>query len=85
MDGFYTTDDKPNGTVWDFYSDVPDGSLNGNPPYVFTFGTNQCATTPGYEGACYNREHSFPKSWMGLLKVIRCTRICFTFARRIVM
>ncbi len=62
---FYTTDDKPNGTVWDFYSDVQNGSPNGNPPYVFNFGGNQCATTPGYEGACYNREHSFPKSWFG--------------------
>ena len=65
---FYTSDDKPNGTVWDFYSDVQDGSLNGNPPYVFYFGSNQCATTPGYEGACYNREHSFPKSWMGAVE-----------------
>lgn len=65
---FYSTDDKPNGTVWDFYSDVQDGSLNGNPPYTFYFGSNQCATTPGYEGACYNREHSFPKSWMGAVE-----------------
>ncbi len=62
---FVTTDDKPNGKVWDIYSDIPDGTPNGNPPYVFTFITNQCATTPGYEGACYNREHSFPKSWFG--------------------
>jgi endonuclease I len=43
------------------YSDIPDGT----PPYEYTFGTNQCATTPGYEGGCYNREHSFPKSWWG--------------------
>jgi len=62
---FYMTDDKPNGTVWDMYSDIPNGTPNGAPPYVFYFGTNQCANTPGYEGACYNREHSFPKSWMG--------------------
>jgi len=62
---FYTTDDKPNGTVWDIYSDVPDGSANGNPPYVYYFGTDQCANTPGYEDKCYNREHSFPKSWFG--------------------
>ena len=60
---YYTTDDKPNSTVWDIYSDVPDGSANGNPPYVYYFGTNQCATTPGIEGICYNREHSFPRSW----------------------
>lgn len=62
---FYITDNKPNGTVWDIYSDVPDGSPNGNPPYIFNFGPqgHQCATTPGTEGVCYNREHSFPRSW----------------------
>ncbi len=62
---FYTTDDKPNGTVWDMYSDIPDGTANGNPPYVYDFGTDQCSNTPGYENGCYNREHSFPKSWWG--------------------
>ena len=62
---YYTTDDKPNGTVWDVYSDIPDGTANGNPPYVFAFGTNQCANTPGIEGVCYNREHTFPKSYWG--------------------
>ncbi len=65
---FYSTDDKPNNTVWDIYSDIPDGTPNGNPPYVFEFGAspgNQCATTPGTEGVCYNREHTFPKSWWG--------------------
>jgi endonuclease I len=60
---FYTTDSKPNGTVWDMYSDIPDGTANGYPPYVYYFGTNQCSTTPGYENSCYNREHSFPKSY----------------------
>lgn len=65
---FYTTDDKPNGKVWDIYSNVPDGTPNGNPPYVFCFGPlpcHQCSTTPGTEGICYNREHTFPKSWWG--------------------
>lgn len=62
---FATTDDKPNGTVWDIYSDIPNGTPNGAPPYVFNFPADQCATTPGYEGGCYNREHSFPKSWFG--------------------
>lgn len=63
---FYTTDDKPNGTVWDIYSDIPDGSANGIPPYVYNFGPpDQCANTPGYENGCYNREHTFPKSWWG--------------------
>lgn len=59
---FYTTDDKPNGTVWDMYSDVPDGTPSGNPPYSYTFGIDQCGNYGG-EGQCYNREHSWPKSW----------------------
>ena len=57
-DHYYTTDDKPNGKVWDMYSDVPDGT----PPYEYTFGTNQCGNYNS-ENDCYNREHSFPKSW----------------------
>ena len=59
---FYTTDDKPNGTVWDIYSDIPDGTANGNPPYSYSFGTDQCGNYSA-EGDCYNREHSWPKSW----------------------
>jgi endonuclease I len=58
----YSTDDKPNGKVWDMYSDIPDGTPNGNPPYVYTFGTDQCGTASA-EGDCYSREHSFPSSW----------------------
>jgi endonuclease I len=59
---FYFTDDKQPGNVcWDMYSDIP----GGTPSYIYILGTDQCATTPGYEGACYNREHSFPKSWFG--------------------
>lgn len=57
--GYYsTTDKKANGFVWDMYSDVP----NGTTPYDYTFGTEQCGTY-SVEGDCYNREHSFPKSW----------------------
>ena len=59
---YYTTDDKPNGKVWDMYSDIPDGTPNGNPPYSFTFGSDQCGNY-SVEGDCYNREHSWPKSW----------------------
>ncbi len=54
----YQTDDRPDGTVWDMYSDVP----GGDPPYVYQFGSDQCGNYSG-EGSCYNREHSFPKSW----------------------
>ncbi len=57
---FYTTDDKPNGKVWDVYSDVPDGL----PFYEYTFGVDQ-GGVGGQEGTGYTREHSFPKSWFG--------------------
>ena len=52
------TDIKPNGKVWDMYSDVP----SGIPPYQFTFITDQCGNY-AIEGDCYNREHSWPQSW----------------------
>jgi endonuclease I len=59
---FEDTDQKADGTVWDMYSDIP----GGTPPYTFTFSSDQCGSS-GYsdEGDCYNREHSFPKSWFG--------------------
>jgi len=57
---FESTDKKPDGTVWDMYSDVP----GGTPPYVYHFNTNQCGTYHT-EGDCFNREHSWPKSWFG--------------------
>ncbi len=49
---YKTTDRRPDGKVWDMYSDVTD----------FTFGTDQCGNYKN-EGDCYNREHSVPKSW----------------------
>jgi endonuclease I len=55
---FQNTDKKPDGTVWDMYSDIPDGT----PAYTFVFITDQCGDY-SKEGDCYNREHSFPKSW----------------------
>lgn len=55
---FKSTDKKPNGKVWDMYSDNP----GGTPPYEFTFVTDQCGNY-SVEGDCYNREHSFPDSW----------------------
>lgn len=50
---FQSTDKRPDGKVWDMYS---------NTNYIFV--TNQCVQT-GAEGSCYNREHSFPSSWFG--------------------
>ena len=51
-DDFRTTDAKPNGKVWDMYSNKRE----------MTFGTDQ-AGNYSQEGDVYNREHSFPKSW----------------------
>jgi len=52
---FKTTDKRPDGKVCDIYSNTTN--------YVFI--TNQCGNYSG-EGSCYNREHSFPKSWFGI-------------------
>jgi len=49
---YTTSDKKPDGKVWDMYSNCS-----------FTFGTNQCSGTGSNECDCYNREHSFPQSW----------------------
>lgn len=57
---FETTDNKPNGKVWDIYSDVP----GGVPPYEYTFGVDQ-GGVGGVEGTGYNREHTWPQSWFG--------------------
>ncbi|MFZ4707334.1 MAG: endonuclease [Bacteroidales bacterium] len=48
---FQSTDVKPDGKVWDMYSNC-----------TFTFGTNQCGNYSS-ECDCYNREHSLPASW----------------------
>ncbi len=49
-----------NTTIWDMYSDVPGGTA----AYYYTLSDDQCGTFSA-EGDCYNREHSFPKSWWG--------------------
>ncbi|MDR1973514.1 MAG: endonuclease [Bacteroidales bacterium] len=56
---YRSTDAKPDGTVWDMYTDS-----------VFNFGYvtqdaigYQCGNNGSQEGNCYSREHSFPKSW----------------------
>jgi len=59
-DVYPTTDNKPNGKLWDMYSDIPGGTA----PYEFTFVTDQCGSYSS-EGDCYNREHSVPQSWFG--------------------
>jgi len=53
---FQTTDKRADGSVWDMYSNCP-----------FIFVTNQDGGSGGTaECQYYNREHSFPKSWMGI-------------------
>lgn len=59
---FQSTDKKPNGKVWDMYSDVP----GGTPAYEYSFGGSDQCGSYAKEGDCYNREHSFPKSWFNL-------------------
>ncbi|HMK04762.1 MAG TPA: endonuclease, partial [Ferruginibacter sp.] len=44
--------------IWDMYSDNPSGAE----PYTYDFSTDQCGSYNS-EADCYNREHSFPKSW----------------------
>ncbi|NCA85329.1 MAG: hypothetical protein EOM83_07115 [Clostridia bacterium] len=48
---YQSTDERADGKVWDMYSDCN-----------FTFISNQCGNYSN-ECDCYNREHSFPKSW----------------------
>lgn len=45
--------------VWDIYS-YKESKL----PYQFIYGKDQCGNYQK-EGDCYNREHSFPQSWLG--------------------
>ncbi len=56
---FEKSDRKPDSTVWDMYSDVP----GGIPAYLYFFGAGMECGNYKREGDCYNREHSFPKSW----------------------
>ena len=56
LDTYFEND----GSILDIYSEKPFGSDS----YSYTKVTNQCGSYSG-EGDCYNREHSFPKSWFG--------------------
>ncbi|NMM48983.1 endonuclease [Marinigracilibium pacificum] len=63
--GFYTSNSRDlyyenDNSFLDIYSENP----NGNDPYTYTSTSQQCGNYSG-EGDCYNREHSFPKSWFG--------------------
>ncbi|MDA7746067.1 endonuclease, partial [Psychromonas sp.] len=56
LDNYYEKD----GTILDMYSENPSTSETFN----FTAFDDQCGSA-STEGDCYNREHSFPKSWFG--------------------
>ena len=52
---FKKTDAKPNGKVWDMYSNKRE----------MEFGVDQDTGSGNQEGQYYNREHSMPNSWFG--------------------
>lgn len=52
---FQSTDSRPNGKVWDMYSNLREMS----------FGIDQDTGSGSKEGQFYNREHSMPNSWFG--------------------
>ena len=54
-DNYYEND----GSVLDMYSENP----TGTDPYNFSFSSGDQCGSYASEGDCYNREHSFPKSW----------------------
>jgi endonuclease I len=56
---YRTTDWKPNGKVWDVYSDIPGGTA----PYEYDF--EQTGGVGGQEGTGYTREHTWCKNWFG--------------------
>ncbi|GAA3955576.1 endonuclease [Allohahella marinimesophila] len=56
IDRYYEND----GSILDIYSENP----ATNDPHSFRKSLDQCGTYRA-EGDCYNREHSFPKSWFG--------------------
>jgi endonuclease I len=61
MTCFQSTDKKSPDIVWDMYSDVP----GGTPPYIYHYNAGQECGNYNSEGDCFNREHSWPKSWFG--------------------
>lgn len=56
LDTYFEND----GSILDIYSEKPTGTDS----YNYTKVTDQCGTYKS-EGGCYNREHSFPRSWFG--------------------
>lgn len=66
-DALLVTDRRMNdaGTaeiVWDMFTDIPSGTGEFEFDHCNNRDNGSC---PGGEGQCYNREHSFPRSWWG--------------------
>ncbi|WP_290614021.1 endonuclease [Arsukibacterium sp. UBA3155] len=56
LDNYYEND----GSILDIYSEKPSATDS----YVYAASVNQCGSYNS-EADCYNREHSFPRSWFG--------------------
>lgn len=56
---FTRTDVRNDSIVWDMYSDKP----GQEPAYRYIYGKGWECGNYNSEADCYNREHSFPKSW----------------------
>ncbi len=48
--------------VWDMFTDIPTGTGEFEYDHCTNRDNGSC---PGGEGNCYNREHTFPRSWWG--------------------
>ncbi len=48
--------------VWDMFTDIPSGTGEFEFDHCSNRDNGSC---PGGEGICYNREHTFPRSWWG--------------------
>ncbi len=56
---YKTTDLRSDGYIWDRYSSIT------NYTYGYQGGQGNACGNYTAEGSCYNREHSWPKSWFG--------------------
>lgn len=55
----HMNDDNTASVIWDIYSDNP----NGPEAFYYIPQVNNCGGSIAGEGACYNREHTFPQAW----------------------
>lgn len=62
---FETTDSRRDKKVWDIYS----ANSGGSARYEYNFTVDRCSQYKK-EGDCYNREHTFPRSWFKGTKLL---------------